>query len=209
MYNENTMRLLATLVLAGTVLGVGLLFRGISRGPARHARVVAQRAQRRITEIVWSLGTLVAQAWSVGVLLLPAVFAGGPFDPDGVGVEALQIAGLVLWVSGMVLVDLAAWSLGRFTVAAVEAREDQRLIEAGPYRWIRHPMYTGNVAMVVGLAFSFLSLPLALLTVVLAATAVYRARLEEDLLRSPAVFGPRYEAYMARTGGFLPRIRAA
>jgi len=67
-------------------------------------------------------------------------------------------------------------------------------------------MYTGNVTMALGLTLAYLSLPLFLLAIVLLATAVYRARLEERLLRSIEAFGPRYDAYMARTGRFLPRL---
>ncbi len=209
MYDETTMRILAAFVLAGTVLGVGMLFRGVLRGPRRQARVVAAREQRRITELVWSLGTMVAQGWSAGVLLFPTFFAGWPVHVEAVGVQAVQVLGLSLWAAGMILVNTAGWTLGRFTVSAIETRDDQRLIQEGPYRWIRHPMYTANVALGTGLTLLFLSPFLAALTVVLAATAVYRARLEEDLLRSPAVFGTTYDAYMARTGRFLPRIRAA
>jgi len=209
MYDENTMRVLAALVLAGTVLGVGLLFRGISRGPRRQSRVVAARPQKRVTELVWSLGTMVVQGWSAGVLLLPSVFSGWPVRPELPAMEAVQVVGLALWAAGMVLVDAAAWTLGRFTVSAIEARDDHRLVQEGPYRWIRHPMYTANVALGTGLTLLFQSPFLAVLTVVLAATAVYRALLEEDLLRSSAVFGSTYDAYMRRTGRFLPRLRAA
>lgn len=207
MYDVTTMRLLAAVVLAGTVLGVGMLFRGVLRGPRRQARVVAAREQRRATELVWSRGTMVAQGWSAGVLLFPAFFAGWPAHPEAPGIQAVQVLGLLLWAAGMILVNAAGWTLGRFTVSAIEARDDQRLIQEGPYRWIRHPMYTANVALGTGLTLLFLSPFLAALTVVLAATAVYRARLEEDLLRSPEVFGASYDRYMAHTGRFLPRIR--
>lgn len=209
MYDESITRLLAAIVLAGTVLGVGLLFRGISRGPRRQGRVVAERPQKRGTELVWSLGTIVVQGWAAGVLVLPALFAGWPLHPEFPGIETVQIVGLAVWAAGMVLVDAAGWALGRFTTSAIEARDDHRLIQEGPYRWIRHPMYTANVALGTGLTLVFLSPFLAVLTMVLTATAVYRARLEEDLLRSPTVFGPTYDAYMARTGRFLPRIRGA
>jgi protein-S-isoprenylcysteine O-methyltransferase Ste14 len=188
MYDENTMRLLAAIVLAGTVLGVGLLFRGISRGPRRQGRVVAERPQKRATELVWSLGTMVVQGWAAGV-------------------ETVQTVGFAVWAAGMILVNSAGWALGRFTTSAIEARDDHRLIQEGPYRWIRHPMYTANVALGTGLTLLFLSPFLAVLTAILAATALYRALLEEDLLRSPAVFGATYDRYIAHTGRFLPRVR--
>ena len=59
--------------------------------------------------------------------------------------------------------------------------------------------------MALGQTFFFLSLPLALLTLMLTGLAYDRARLEESLLRSPEAFGATYDLYMARTGRFLPR----
>ncbi len=209
MYDETTMRVLAAFVLAGTVLGVGMLFRGVSRGPRRNAHVVAQRDQRRATELVWSLGTMVVQGWSAGVLLVPGVFAGWPLRMDFPAVPAVRALGLALWATGMLLVNAAGWTLGRFTVSAIEARDDQKLIQRGPYRWIRHPMYTANVALGTGLTLVFLSPFLAILTAVLGATAVHRARLEEELLRTPEVFGATYDRYMARTGRLFPRLHVA
>jgi len=79
-------------------------------------------------------------------------------------------------------------------------------MQTGPFRYIRHPVYTAIVGAALGQTLLLLSLPLALLTLLLAGLALYRARAEEALLRSPKAFGATYDAYMARTGRFLPRL---
>ena len=80
-------------------------------------------------------------------------------------------------------------------------------MEAGPYRFVRHPIYTAIVMIAAGQSLLFLSLPVALLAALLLVLAVYRARLEEALLGSSAPLGAAYAAYIARTGRFLPRLR--
>jgi len=91
---------------------------------------------------------------------------------------------------------------------AIQVQKDHQLLQTGPYRSIRHPVYTAIISIALGQTLFFLSPPLALVTVLLAGLAWYRARLEETLLASPAAFGKTYEVYMARTGRFLPRLHA-
>jgi len=91
---------------------------------------------------------------------------------------------------------------------AIQVQEGHQLLRTGPYRLIRHPVYTAIIAIALGQALLFLSAPAVLLALILFGLAEYRARLEEDLLRSPEAFGPTYDAYMTRTGRFLPRLRS-
>lgn len=84
-------------------------------------------------------------------------------------------------------------------------RQNHRLITTGPYRWIRHPLYTlgaiffSAITLLTGLWW--LGAGLALGFVVL----LWRTRREEAWLIT--TFGDEYRAYMARTGGYLPRWR--
>jgi protein-S-isoprenylcysteine O-methyltransferase Ste14 len=78
------------------------------------------------------------------------------------------------------------------------------LIGTGPYRWIRHPIYTGillglaGTALVVGEVRGLVGLAVA-------AAAFYRkARKEETWLNQE--FGASFEAHAKQTGMFLPRF---
>lgn len=83
----------------------------------------------------------------------------------------------------------------------------QLLIEAGPYRYVRHPFYSAYT-------LCFLAAPLTLGSWWLLTTAafmfmVYRqSAVMEERKFSDSDFGEQYRAYAARTGRFVPRLRA-
>lgn len=204
MLDAGTVRTVAAVFLILAAAGVAVLGRGV-RGP--RSKVVASRAPVRGSEAAWLATTIVAQAWTLGVVLLPSWFYAWPSLGDFPEATAVQILGLILWVLGMGLAGWAVRVLGRFMTVTIQVTESQRLVQEGPYAWVRHPIYSANVTAAIGLGLLFLSPPLLAVAVVLAALAVYRARLEDEFLRSPAAFGDRYAAYSERTGRFLPRLR--
>ncbi len=152
-------------------------------------------------------GALIVIFWSIGVLLSPAYAYHWPASPDFPGSAVVQFLGFVAAIAGGLLFFAAVRTLGRHMTPAIQVQEGHRLVQEGPYRYIRHPAYTAIVTGAAGLSALYLSPLLVLITVLLAGTAAYRAHLEEDLLGSPEAFGETYRAYVARTGRFLPRIR--
>lgn len=198
-------QLLAGTVLAGTLVGIASLLRaGAGQGKPETAQT---RRPSRWAEVTWPAGTAVIQAWSVGVLLAPGWTYAWSLGPLAGLDHGLQALGLVLWILGGALILSAGRALGRFTTAEIRVVQGHRLVREGPYRWIRHPMYTANVTLAVGIGLAFLHpIPLAV-AAVLAWTARHRAILEEGLLGSAAGLGEAYEEYVASTGRFFPRIR--
>ncbi len=206
MLDDRTVQIVGGLLFLAPIAGAAVLGRS-ALGP--RGRIVAARHPARGTEVLW-LGTIgVAQLWTLGVALMPAWFYAWPSVGDFADSATVQALGVLLWfLAG----GLAVWSfrtLGRFMTVSIRIVEGHRLVQEGPYARIRHPTYTAIVTLVVGLGLVFLSPPLWALALLLALLARYRAGLEEELLRSPQGFGPAYEAYMARTGRFLPRVRRA
>jgi len=193
------------LVVTLGVVGAGLARR--TRFP-RNVRVVARREPPRWTEFVWVLGSLLAVFWPVGFLLFPKLASDWPAVPDFAGSWLVQLLGMVVVAGGAVLFSRAARALGSQLTPAIQVQEGHRLLQEGPYRRIRHPMYTAILTIGLGQTMLFLSPLAALLTLLLVVLAVYRARLEESLLSSPEAFGRDYDLYAARTGRFLPRLRA-
>jgi len=193
---------------------LGALIVGFAAGhrmaPSRAgpAKVVASRDPGRWTEVVWVAGTLVSVLWPVGVLVLPEYAYHWPGFADFPGSGAVQLAGFVAALAGGLLFFGAARALGRHMTPAIQVQEGHRLVEEGPYRYVRHPVYTAIITGAGGLAALFLSPVLAGVVLVLVGLALYRARLEEQLLSSPEGFGQLYLGYVARTGRFLPRIRS-
>lgn len=204
MLDVGTVRIVALGLLAVGIAGLAPLARSVSRPSGK---VVASRRTVWGSEAAWLAGTVVAQAWTVGVLLLPAWFYDWPGPVNVPDSTVVQILGPALWLAGM---GLAAWSirtLGRHMTVAIQVTEGHRLVQEGPYARIRHPIYTGNATAAVGLALLYLSPPLIGVALGLVILASYRGRLEDEFLASPQAFGASYVAYRERTGRFLPRIR--
>jgi protein-S-isoprenylcysteine O-methyltransferase Ste14 len=75
--------------------------------------------------------------------------------------------------------------------------------DRGPYRWIRHPLYAGEIVSSLGLAVAAHSLAAMAVWLGICALQVYRALREEQLLLAVL---PRYGAYRGRTAALLPGI---
>jgi len=201
-----SVQVLSLLCFIGTIAAVVLGGPPISERRAR-SRVVAKKDPRRWAEATWLAATAVAVFWPLGTFVAPAFAYHWPAIPDFPGSWALQLAGFGVAAIGGVLFVFSTRALGRFLTPAIQVREDHRLVQEGPYRYIRHPVYTAILLSAGGLSVLLLSPVLAVDTVVLIGLAIYRALLEEALLRSPEAFGDEYTAYIARTGRFLPRVR--
>ena len=79
-----------------------------------------------------------------------------------------------------------------------------RLVKEGPYRYIRHPQYTGFLLLALGALFEWATIILLILWPVLAVLYYRLARREEaELERS---FGTEWREYAEKTGMFFPRV---
>jgi protein-S-isoprenylcysteine O-methyltransferase Ste14 len=126
----------------------------------------------------------------VGILLLPLQELS----------SELYLASLLLIISGTVFAICAALVLGRSISILPEAR---RLVTWGPYAFVRHPLYLGEIIAVIGVALQYLS-PWALLLLGLqCAFQLQRMKNEERVLFQ--VF-PEYGGYMARTARLVPGV---
>jgi protein-S-isoprenylcysteine O-methyltransferase len=106
---------------------------------------------------------------------------------------------------GVVLRWCAILSLGRFFTVNVAIVSDHRLVEAGPYRWLRHPSYAGALLAFLGLGLCLDNwAALAVLMVPVSVVFWWRMRIEEAALFE--TFGERYRDYMRRTRRLIPFI---
>ncbi len=99
----------------------------------------------------------------------------------------------------------AAALLGRFLVHEAAFREDHALVARGPYGVIRHPVYTGYLALLLGGGVASANVCLLLLWPVSLLGILIQAASEEQLLG--ARFGQDYARYVGRTGRLVPRFR--
>jgi protein-S-isoprenylcysteine O-methyltransferase Ste14 len=117
----------------------------------------------------------------------------------------VRVVGLGVGLAGAVLLVWASVVLGRFLMHEAAVREDHALIESGPYRFVRHPVYTGYLALLLGGGVASLNVSLLLLWPVSLLGILLQAASEEQLLVER--FGRDYERYARRTGSLVPRFR--
>ena len=118
--------------------------------------------------------------------------------------EALRFCGLVLTAAGLAFAIWARLRLGRNWSGTVTIKEDHRLIQQGPYRLVRHPIYTGVLLAMVGTAIGYGRAP-CLISVPIAFLAFWRkSRMEERFMM--AQFGSRYSQYQREVKGFVPGL---
>ena len=131
-------------------------------------------------------------------------------DPASMAWAAVPLPVWLRWTGvGLALVagSLLVWmfrTLGRNLTDTVVTRKQHTLVTTGPYRWVRHPLYSSAALAIVGNSlvaanwFIFVAGCLAFLLLVI------RTRKEEQNLT--ARFGDDYRNYIQRTGRFVPRL---
>lgn len=110
-----------------------------------------------------------------------------------------------LFVLGLVLRFYSIIHLGRFFTVNVAIAADHRLVTTGPYRFVRHPSYTGAMLAAFGFALSFQNWA-SLLIIFIPCCVVMRWRIYVEERALLDAFGEEYRSYMRRTKRLLPRI---
>jgi protein-S-isoprenylcysteine O-methyltransferase Ste14 len=117
----------------------------------------------------------------------------------------LFVFGLVLMSGGIALRQWAVNVLGAFFTTDVRVRADQTVVERGPYRWVRHPSYTGMIMTFVGIGLALGNwASLAVLVVVPTAGLVLRIRSEERALLEG--LGEPYRRFAASRARLFPGL---
>lgn len=118
----------------------------------------------------------------------------------------LALVGALLAVVSTALLLWARWVLGTMWASVPTVQEHHELRTDGPYRLVRHPIYTGILGLVTG---AMLASGFGVWIVVLAAAVpwlLWRVRAEDGLMAGR--FGAEYEAYRARVPALIPWSRA-
>lgn len=124
----------------------------------------------------------------------------GPIPRDG----PLAFAGLAVFASGILVLAAAMKALGRLYTSYLGIQPDHRLITSGPYRFVRHPGYLGEILTMFGIGLSLSSLVGLALAITSIPLVLYRIPPEEEMLT--AEFGDEYREYMKRTRRLIPSV---
>lgn len=116
-----------------------------------------------------------------------------------------RLAALLSLAGGLVLRWAAILTLGRLFTVDVAILSDHRVVQSGPYRFIRHPSYTGLLIAFLGLGLYFGSW-LGILALMIPITLAVFNRVEKEEAALVASLGPEYASYCARTKRFIPGL---
>jgi protein-S-isoprenylcysteine O-methyltransferase Ste14 len=186
-------RVVITLTLRGwALMELGLIVRDWMRGRGCTARDRGTRRQ-------------IAAAWIVAYVSASLVADALRHDRMwGLGRGHLLAGAMVVWLG----LALRVWSivmLGGAWRTTVAMEPWDSLVERGPYRWIRHPSYTGFLIAAFGLGLMLGNwISLAIVVLLPLAALLRRISVEEAVMAE--VLGHHYAAYRARTRCLLPGV---
>ena len=149
-----------------------------------------------IYRIVIFAGAILIAPWTAQVLGERPAWQVGSYG-------AYAFVGVML--TGLALTWWARIHLGRLWSSAITRKEEHRLVETGPYEYVRHPIYTGLIIALLATAASEAT-PVAALGAVLIALGLWlKARTEERFLLTE--LGPdAYESYRRRVPMLVPFV---
>jgi protein-S-isoprenylcysteine O-methyltransferase Ste14 len=158
-------------------------------------------APAKVSESKGSRGVHVTMVNVAMILVLAPLRGLGRLLP---ATPAVMAPGLALAVVGICLAIWARRHLGRNWSGEITIKVEHQLIRSGPYRLLRHPIYTGILAMYAGAAV-VTGERLSALGLVIVCFAYWRKiRLEEANLAT--AFGTEYESYRRESWALLPGI---
>jgi protein-S-isoprenylcysteine O-methyltransferase len=178
---------------------VGLLW-GVSElcvSAVKRAKGDAKIKDRRTLGLIW-----VASLGSVFLAIVAAYNCSWGRFPGSAVVNVVVVG---LFVSGIALRWYSIFYLGQFFTVNVAIQPGHRVVDSGPYRFIRHPSYTGSLTMVAAFALSFHNwVSFAIVIIGVFSATLWRIHVEEAALRE--ALHPQYGEYMRRTRRLVPFV---
>jgi len=195
--------IVVTLIYISFILTLADWFAALRKGQA--VMLLPERAGRK-----WPLWTQVAII-IIGLLLCIPLFYFGwipLFRVPSNMAFILGVVGLIVYLIGSAFMLWARRTLGKFwglsTSKNVKLLDDHQIIQSGPYAFVRHPMYFGWWAAMLGLTLLYPVWAVFLLFIFSLISFAGRARREESALEER--FGNLWLEYKKRTSFLIPFI---
>lgn len=166
----------------------------LGEGRVEYKEGRAHNAFRKIVGIPWILSLLV-------YLFLPGWFEWARLPlPEG-----LRWVGAGLGLASLPLIWWVQQALGTNFSVRLHVWDEHTLVTSGPYRWVRHPMYSALFIWAVALLLLSANWFIAGVPL-LALILIVVVRIENEEQAMIEKFGEQYREYIQHTGRFLPRL---
>jgi protein-S-isoprenylcysteine O-methyltransferase Ste14 len=195
--NENIFRIFAALILF-TGIGISSYFR------RKADQDSGEKIHRRVD------GTFFMNLIRIGGLMLwlsPLVYL---INPAWMAWSKMGLPEWIRWLGvgfGLLCVTGIYWlfsTIGNGITPTSATRREHKLVTSGPYRWVRHPLYTFGSSMFIAFGMMADNWFIALLGILAFLAMASRTPKEEANLIEK--FGDEYREYMKRTGRYLPKF---
>ncbi len=134
-------------------------------------------------------------------LIFPSVLRWGNINLHSI----FRNIGIIVGLISNALILWVLVSLGKNISAALKVRANQQLVTTGPYRYVRHPLYSSGILLFIAIGLVSANWYLAVIGIGFQIFIMYaRTPLEEKILIQH--FGNEYELYINTTGAFFPKI---
>ena len=195
--NENIFRILAAIILF-TGIGISSYYR------RKADKDTGEKISRKVD------GSIMMTVIKIGGLILwlsPLVYL---INPNAMNWSKIGLPESIRWLGvgiGILCVLGIYWlfsSIGSGITPTSATRQQHQLVTSGPYRWVRHPLYTVGSSLFISfgmMADNWFIAALGILAFI--GMAVRTPKEEANLIEK---FGDEYREYMKRTGRYLPKI---
>ena len=112
--------------------------------------------------------------------------------------------GIAVTLAGLLISVWARASLGRNWSGTVTVKVGHQLIRSGPYRWVRHPIYSGLVLATIGTATNIGQVRGLIAVALIYIAFIVRTSVEERFMVS--IFGEKYHEYRKTSGRMIPGL---
>lgn len=195
--NENIFRILAALILF-TGIGISGYFR------RKADRETGEKISRNVDGTPFMM---LIRIFGLVLWFSPLIYL---INPAWMAWSKIGLPDWVRWL-GVVIGFLCTlgiyWlfsSIGAGITPTSATRKEHRLVTSGPYRWVRHPLYTVGTSMFVAFGMMADNWSIALLGILsFLAMAARTPKEEANLIEK---FGDEYRDYMKQTGRFFPKL---
>ena len=197
MNTETIFRILAAAIFI-TCIGISATFR--RKADRDSGETISRKVDGSVMMTVIKIGGLILWMTPLVYLINPNWMAWSKIGlPDsirwlGVGLGIFCVLG-IYWLFS---------SIGSGITPTSATRQQHQLVTSGPYRWVRHPLYTVGSSMFIAFGMMADNWFIAALGVLAFIGMAIRTPKEEANLIEK--FGDEYREYMKRTGRFFPRL---
>lgn len=196
--DQNTVFRIIVMAIVLISASISIYFRLKAQRESRD--VIDRRLEGETTMVVLRLGGLLIWMTVFVYMVYPPAISWASFPMP----TWLRWGGVVGSVAAALLLIWMFYSLGMNITDSVATRENHQLVTRGPYRWIRHPLYTFGGFLFLCLSIIMGTWLIPLLGIPTFAILIQRTGIEERELRER--FGDQYLSYSERTGRFFPRM---